>query len=151
MREVGDMIRSMWIKWSGLGETRYERLMTDLGLLVLRVGLAALLIGLHGWGKLAAYGDKAGSFPDPLGVGGPVSMALAVFAEFFCAIAVMLGLATRLALIPLVIMFVVAAALVHGGDPLQAREPALLYLIPFVVLFLTGPGRFSVDGCLVKR
>ena len=47
----------------------------------------------------------------------------------------------------------VAAFVVHAGDPWtlgagRSKEPALLYLFPFLALALTGPGRFSLDAWL---
>jgi uncharacterized membrane protein YphA (DoxX/SURF4 family) len=32
-----------------------------------------------------------------------------------------------------------------------SKEPALLYLIPFLALTFTGAGRFSIDGLLASR
>jgi putative oxidoreductase len=133
-----------------MNEKRRETL-NDLGLLLLRVGFGGMIAGGHGFGKLMSYGEKAASFPDPLGLGGPLTMALAVLAEFFCGIAVALGLATRLALTQLIATMATAALIVHRADPFATKELALAYLVPFVVLFVTGPGRFSLDGWLVRR
>ena len=33
----------------------------------------------------------------------------------------------------------------HGADPFQKKELALLYLLMSAVIFLLGPGRFSLD------
>jgi putative oxidoreductase len=45
----------------------------------------------------------------------------------------------------------VAAFVVHRGQPLPERELALLYLVGFVGLMLTGPGRYSIDELRTKR
>jgi putative oxidoreductase len=127
-----------------------ESSLIDLGLLLFRVSVAGMMLCSHGWGKLIGYGDKYMMFPDPLGVGSPVSMALAVGAEVFCSIAIIFGFATRLAAIPLVITMLVAIVLVHGGDPWQKKEFAMLYLIPFLTLIFTGAGRFSLDEKLTR-
>ena len=60
---------------------------------------------------------KGGGFADPLGLGGQLSLGLASFAEFFCAIAVAIGLLTRLASVPVIILFTVAFFIIHGDDP----------------------------------
>ena len=104
----------------------------------------------HGWPKLASFSEKSGGFPDPLGIGSPASLTLAVFAEVLCALALMLGLFTRAAAIPLLITMLVAAFIVHGDDPFQKKEFALLYAIPFLALILTGAGTYSVDSKLKK-
>ena len=103
-----------------------------------------MLIG-HGWGKLAGFSKMHESFPDPLGVGSTLSLSLAVGAEVFCSIALIIGLLTRAATIPLAITMLVAAFLVHADDPWAKKEFAILYLIPFICLFFTGAGRHSLD------
>ena len=122
----------------------------DLGLLVLRVAFAAALIGAHGWGKMMnlVQGGGAG-FPDPFGVGGVVSLALAVFAEVVCGIALILGIGGRIPAAILAVFFLVAFFMIHGGDPFAERELAFVYLMAFVTLVLTAPGRYS-SGKLVR-
>ncbi len=125
--------------------------MLDVGLLILRVGLSVSLLVLHGYGKIGRFLEGSGKFPDPLGIGSSLSLGLAGFAEFVCALAIVLGFATRLATIPIVVTMGVAVLIVHAGDPLGDKELALLYLIGFVAIFCTGPGRISVDAALSKR
>lgn len=117
----------------------------DLGLLILRIGTGALLL-THGWPKLMNYSSRASKFSDPFGLGSEASLVMAIFAEVFCSALIILGLYTRLALIPLLITMLTIVLIVHGSDPFQKKELALLFLIPFLTLFLTGPGRFSIDG-----
>ena len=90
-------------------------------------------------------------FADPYGLGATVSLALAVFAEFFCSLLVVTGTFTRLATIPLIVTMLTAFLLIHGADPFPRKELALMYLVPFVTLFVTGPGRFSVDYLILNR
>ena len=131
----------------------YEKLasLQCFGLLLLRVIPGCMLLAGHGWSKLSNFSEMSASFPDPLGVGSAVSLGLTVFAEFFCSLLVILGLATRLASVPIVIMLLVAATIIHGDDPWQKKEFALIYAVPFLTLIFTGPGRTSVDHWLVGR
>jgi putative oxidoreductase len=112
----------------------------------------------HGWGKFQMLlAGESENFADPIGVGKWLSLVLAVFAEFVCALLVVVGLGTRLAAIPVAITMAVAAFVVHANDPLTmgqqggSKEPALLFLIPFVTLFFTGAGKLSMDGLIVPR
>ncbi len=89
----------------------------SIGLLVLRVGTAGMMIYSHGWDKLSGFAEKSAVFPDPLGIGSVASLGLATFAEFFCAVAILFGFATRVAALPLVINMLVAALLFHAADP----------------------------------
>ena len=123
----------------------------SVGLLVLRLGVGGLMLFAHGWGKLAGYGERAGSFPDPLGVGSEFSLLLVVFAEVFCALFIMLGLATRAAVVPLIINMLVITFVIHADDPFRQQEFALLFAIPFLTLLFTGAGRFSLDALFTGR
>lgn len=104
------------------------------------------MLTLHGWDKFSNYSEKSATFPDLLGIGGPLSFTLVVFAEFFCAMGVLVGLLTRLATIPLMVTMAVAAFIAHAGDPWQKKELALIYLTVFAFIAVVGPGKLSVDG-----
>lgn len=99
----------------------------------------------HGWGKLMAFSEKAASFPDPLGIGSELSMTATVATEVFAAILVVVGLGTRFAAGSLVFTMCVAAFIVHGADPFGDKEMALLYTVIFLVITITGAGKFSAD------
>ncbi len=119
----------------------------DLGLLLLRLFFGAAMIFGHGWGKLMRFfGNGPIIFSDPIGVGMEISLGLVVFAELVCAFLVLLGFLTRWVVIPLILAMLVAAFIAHGGDPFVKMEKALMYLVVFFVLFLTGPGKYSIDA-----
>lgn len=141
---------------------------SSIGLLILRLGIGGFML-THGWGKLqmmlAGDFDK---FGDPIGVGSAASLVLVVVAEFVAPLLIMLGLATRIAAVFPAVAMGVAALLVHGADPwtmgaaaelFQAgeakswasKEPAMLFLIPFLALIFTGPGMFSLDHLFCSR
>lgn len=122
----------------------------SLAALVLRLAAGGLMMS-HGWDKLIHYSERSSFFPDPIGLGPSVSMALAVFSEFFCALAVALGLLTRAAVIPLMVTMFVAAFVFHGADPLAKKELALFYFAAFTAILCMGPGRFSLDSYLLKK
>jgi len=122
-----------------------------IGLLVLRLGAGGLMLFAHGWGKLANFGERAANFRDPIGLGPELSLTLTVFSEVVCAGLVMLGLATRLASIPLVITMAVIVFIVHGNDPFRQQELPLLFGLAFLALLFTGPGKLSLDALISKR
>lgn len=129
----------------------HRELNVDLALLLLRVGIGGLML-VHGIPKL--MGLLAGGpaqFPSVLGLSAEFSLGLTVFAEVFASIFLMLGLGTRLAAVPLIITMLVAVLYVHGTDPFAKQELGLLYLLPYLVLLVTGAGRFSLDALLWNR
>lgn len=119
-------------------------------LLVLRVGAGLLMMIKHGFDKLTHFAQIAPKFADPFHIGSTTSLALVVFAEFFCAAFVILGLFTRLACIPLVVAMSVALFSAMGGDFFGKGETAGLFLIIFFVLLFTGPGKASLDRLIGK-
>ncbi len=126
----------------------------SIGLLLLRLAMGGMMAAGHGWSKLAAFGERAASFKDPLGdplgLGPQVMYGALVFAEFLCAALVAVGLLTRVAAVPLIVAMCVAGFVAHADDPFGTKEKALLYLGAFTTLLFTGAGRFSVDGRLGK-
>lgn len=123
----------------------------DLGLLIFRIGISALMF-THGIPKLIRFfGNEEITFADPLGFGEVISFSFAVFAEFICSILVLLGLGTRLAAIPLAITMAVAALIVHADDGFGRQELPLLYLAGYILLFLTGSGKYSLDWYFLSK
>ena len=119
----------------------------DLGLLVLRLWLGGSMLGLHGWGKLMSLFAGKTSFADPLGIGEIPSFLLTILAEVGCSVLLVLGLGTRLAALALAFTMGVAFFLVHGAkfSGLGNGELAWIYLVGYVVLFVAGAGKFSLD------
>ena len=114
----------------------------DFGVLLLRLGVAVMML-VHGIPKLA--------FQDPLGIGNFLSLLLCVGAEFGCSILILLGFLTRLASLILVINMCVALFLVLGLSGWGAQELAAIYLLIYLTLFYTGPGKFSLDAWWLWR
>ena len=104
----------------------------------------------HGYQKLMNFAAKSSGFSDPFHIGGPASMSLTIFAELFCAVFVVLGLITRFACIPLIVAMSVALFYAHHGQIFGDGEHAALYLVGYVALLFTGPGKMSVDRLIGK-
>jgi putative oxidoreductase len=46
---------------------------------------------------------------------------------------------------------VIAAFVVHGGDPFEKKEMSLIYLSVYLLLMVFGAGKVSVDHMIEKR
>lgn len=131
--------------------TNYNHKSLDFALLLLRVGIACLML-THGIAKVnSAWSSPEIQFADPIGLGMKTSFFLAVFAEVVCAVLLIFGLLTRLALIPLIVTMAVAIFVVHANDPFQKQEMPAIYLLVFVFLLITGPGKLSIDSFIDKK
>ena len=123
----------------------------DMALLVVRITVAGLMLA-HGLPKLEMLlsGDPV-QFPAVFGLSAASSLALAIFAEVVCSVLILVGLGTRLAVIPLIFTMLVAAFYIHSADPFARKEPAMLYLIPYVMLLLAGSGKYALDHLLQQK
>lgn len=120
-------------------------------LLIVRI-FAGFALMSHGYPKLEKLmGEQNSEFFNFLGLGSEFSLILAVFAEFVCAIFIILGLFSRWASFFALFTMIIAAFAVHGADPFEKKETALLYAALFLILLVFGPGKHSVDGMISAR
>ena len=124
---------------------------TGIALLFARVGIAVLML-THGIPKLMMlFSGAPVQFPPVLGMSAELSLGLTVFAEVVCSVFLLTGFATRIATIPLIITMLVAVMFIHAADPFTKQEPALQYLLVYIVLLITGSGKFSIDYFLQRK
>lgn len=138
-----------------MGSNSYSTILnlrnTDIGIFLLRLGVGGLML-THGLPKLfKLFGSDPIVFGDPIGIGQELSLMLVVFSEVICSILIIIGLATKLAAIPLFFTMFVAFFIVHADDPFQRKELALFFIIVYLVLFFTGSGKYSLDHYFLKR
>lgn len=129
--------------------TKYSAGAFNFAMFILRVALGVLMLS-HGYGKLIHFNGMKGSFINFLGLGSAISLMLDIFAEFFCSIFLILGLFTRLAVIPILIAMSVALIKVHHGDLFGAGERAAIYIACSITILFCGPGKISADGMIGK-
>jgi putative oxidoreductase len=120
----------------------------DLGLLILRVWFGAAMVLLHGWQKLANFSTMSSAFVDPFGIGMKPSLILAICGELICATLLVLGLFTRVAALGIAATMATAFWFAHGARLTGQGNGELpfIYLGGFLVLFIAGAGRFSLDA-----
>jgi len=84
-----------------------------------------------------------------------ISWLLATWFELLGAIALMVGLGTRFFSASLIILTLVAWASVHAGNGYKVCDNGyklpLMYLVMFLPLLLSGPGKLSLDYWLGRH
>jgi putative oxidoreductase len=129
-----------------------------LSMLVLR-----LLLAYEYWesGVEKFHGDNwfaqiQEQFPFPFNVvPTDISWFLATWSELLGAIALVIGLGTRFFSVSLLILTIVAWASVHADNGYNVCSNGfklpLIYLVMFIPLLLSGPGKLSLDHLIAKQ
>ena len=118
-------------------------------ILVVRVFFGVLFF-THGLDKLMNFNSIVGSYPDVLGFGSYMTLMVTIFCEFCCSLFLISGLLVRIMTVPMIISMGVAFFDVHDAM-MPEGELALIYFIVFIILFLTGPAKYSVDYLIDKK
>jgi putative oxidoreductase len=103
-----------------------------------------ILFFIHGVDKMMNFSILSDTYPSVFGLGSYMTLMLAIFTEFCCSLFLIFGLMIRVILIPMIISMAVAFFDVHDAI-ISEGELALIYFIMFIILYITGPGRYSVD------
>lgn len=112
-------------------------------ILVLRVFFGILFFS-HGLEKLMNFDVLSDSYPSVLGFGSYMTLMVTIFCEFACSMFLIAGLMVRVTVIPMIAAMAVAFFDVHDAM-FPEGELSFIYLITFVILYITGPGRYSLD------
>ncbi|MEM9681183.1 MAG: DoxX family protein [Bacteroidota bacterium] len=123
----------------------------DSTLLLFRVLVSLSMINTHGLKKIMNYSDTVNHMPDPFGMGGEVSAIIAIIVNIVGPVFVILGLGTRLAILPILSVTLMGFFVVHGNDPWPVRDVPLMYSIAYLALFFLGAGTYSLDHRLFRR
>jgi putative oxidoreductase len=121
----------------------------DLATLLLRLIFGGLFVR-YGYMKFANYDQILPMFGDIIGIGAKLSFNLVIFAELICGFLVLIGLLTRLSVIPIFITMIVAFFVAHAKDPFDVKQVAFIFLLLSIVIFISGSGKYSVDRLIFK-
>jgi putative oxidoreductase len=124
-----------------------------LGPLIARLTLGVAFVG-SGWGKIHNL-DKVTEFFTELGIPAPHAQAVFVsWVELVCGALVLLGLATRLASIPLICTMVVALITAKAEEIAGVSDLVgtieLTYIALSLWLTVSGAGALSLDRVLAR-
>lgn len=128
--------------------TQYSDAAFNFSVLLIRLAFGILMIMKHGIPHIMEFSTLQYKFYNFLGIGSRFSLLLALFAELFCSMFLILGLFTRFSVIPLIILLMVGIFGANAGKSLIHSELAILYVAVFIGILFVGPGRISIDGMM---
>ena len=118
-------------------------------ILLLRIVFGVLFF-THGLDKMMNFTELVNAYPSVLGFGSYMTLMVTIFCEFCCSLFLIAGLIVRIMTVPMIVAMAVAFFDIHDAL-FPEGELSLIYLIVFLILFITGPGRFSVDYLIDSR
>ena len=140
------MINSMVMFYDFMFPPYCRKKSASILILCLRI-FFGIMFFTHGLDKMMNFNQLSYTFPSVFGLGSYMTLMLSIFTEFCCSLFLIAGLVVRIIVIPMIIAMAVAFFDVHDAMFPQG-ELSLIFLIMFIIIFVTGPGRFSLD-CLI--
>lgn len=117
-------------------------------LLVFRVLLSIELFRVHGMKKFRTANGQKEQVPNPLHLPARLNSLFAMFADTIVPVLVVLGLATRPAVLATIGVTATGYFVVHRKDSPEVRDVPYMYTLSFLLLLLLGAGTLSLDHYL---
>jgi len=122
----------------------------DMAFLVFRVLLAVELFRVHGLKKFRVENGKKEMIPNPLGLPDKMNALVASFADLVVPFLIILGLGTRLAVLPTIGVTAIGYFVVHRKDSLEVRDVPYMYTLSLLLILALGAGKYSLDYYLLN-
>ncbi|NRS87806.1 putative oxidoreductase [Flavobacterium sp. 7E] len=120
----------------------------NLAFLFFRILVAVELFRVHGMRKFKVENGKKESLPNPLHLPEKLNGAVAIFADTVVPFFMILGLGTRLFLLPTIGVTAIGYFVVHRKDSVEVRDVPFIYTVLLLLVWIVGPGTFSLDHYL---
>ena len=118
-------------------------------LLAFRVLLAIELFRVHGMKKFRVENGQKEHVPNPLHLPEKLNGLVATFSDTVIPFFIILGLGTRLAVLPTIGVTAIGYFVVHKNDSLEVRDVPYMYTVSLLLLLALGAGTYSMDYYLV--
>jgi putative oxidoreductase len=136
-----------WIFLKILGQS----VILHIAILIFRILVSAEMIIVHGLKKINNWDDELIHLPNPFGINPHLNLWMAVIANVAMPVLIIAGFLTRLAVLPVLSVTLIGYFVVHGNDSLAVRDVPFMYSICYLLLLITGPGKYSVDEWMANR
>lgn len=119
-------------------------------LLAFRVLLAIELFRVHGMKKFRVENGQKEQVPNPLHLPEKLNGLVATFSDTVIPFFIILGLGTRLAVLPTIGVTAIGYFVVHRNDSLEVRDVPYMYTLSLLLLLALGAGTYSLDYYLLS-
>jgi len=114
-------------------------------LLIFRVLLAVELFRVHGLKKFRVKNGEKEHVPNPLNLPEALNSCVASFSDTVVPVFMLLGLGTRLAILPTIGVTAIGYFVVHRHDSVEVRDVPYMYTLCLLFLLVLGAGTYSLD------
>lgn len=122
----------------------------DTAFLIFRVLLGIQLFRVHGLKKFRLENGQKEIIPNPLGLPDKMNALVASFADLVVPFLIILGLGTRLAVLPTIGVTAIGYFVVHRKDSLEVRDVPFMYTLSLLLILAFGAGKYSLDYYLLN-
>ncbi|GAA4154107.1 DoxX family protein [Chryseobacterium ginsenosidimutans] len=122
----------------------------DIAFLIFRVLLAVELFRVHGLKKFRLQNGQKEIIPNPLGLPNKMNAFVASFSDLVVPFLIILGLGTRLAVLPTIGVTAIGYFVVHRKDSLEVRDVPYMYTLSLLLILALGAGKYSLDYYLLN-
>ena len=133
------------ILYSDLGSS-----FNNLALLFFRILLAVELFRVHGMKKFRVENGQKEHVPNPLHLPEKLNGLVATFSDTVVPLFIILGIGTRLAVLPTIGVTAIGYFVVHRKDSLEVRDVPYMYTLSLLLVLALGAGKYSLDYYLLN-
>jgi len=122
----------------------------NIALLIFRILLALELFRVHGMKKFRVENGQREHVPNPLGLPDKLNGMVATFSDTVVPFLIMLGVGTRLVVLPTIGVTAIGYFVVHRKDSLEVRDVPYMYTLCLLFILALGAGTYSIDNYLLN-
>jgi len=119
-------------------------------ILIFRVLLAVELFRVHGMKKFRVENGQKEHVPNPLHLPEKLNGLVATFSDTIVPFLIILGIGTRLAVLPTIGVTAIGYFVVHKNDSPEVRDVPYMYTLSLLLLLALGAGTYSLDYYLLN-
>lgn len=122
----------------------------NIALLLFRVLIAVELFRVHGMKKFRVENGEREHLPNPLHLPEKLNRLIAAFSDTVVPFFIIIGLGTRLLVLPAIGITAVGYFVVHRKDSLEVRDVPFMYTVSLLLLLAVGAGTYSLDHYILN-